>query len=66
MWLTEKVFREKIQPKLATVTVPEIASALAVSHAYATDIRAGRRLRHPRHWQSLARLAGVDAKLSDR
>lgn len=57
-WLTEKVYCEMIQPKLATVTVPTIASALAISHPYATDIRAGRRLPHPRHWRILAGLVG--------
>jgi CRISPR-associated endonuclease Cas1 len=56
--LTEKVYREKIQPKLTTFTVPAIASALGVSKPYATDIRAGRRMPHPRHWLSLARLCG--------
>jgi hypothetical protein len=28
---------------------------------YASDIRAGRRRPHPRHWLSLARLAGVSS-----
>jgi hypothetical protein len=30
-----------------------------VSESYAADIRAGRRLPHPRHWEALAKLAGV-------
>src|SRR6266568_5384631 len=30
-WLDEKTYREKIQPRLAAVTVPTILSALAVS-----------------------------------
>jgi hypothetical protein len=33
-----------------------IASALGISEPYATDIRAGRRIPHPRHWMILARL----------
>lgn len=37
-WLTERFYREKVQPKLATFTVPAIASALEVSHPYATEI----------------------------
>jgi len=41
-WLTEEVYREKIQPRLAGVTVRAIASALGVSQAYAAEIRAGR------------------------
>jgi len=58
-WLTEKVYRERIQPRLGGVTVPVIASALRVSEPYASAIRAGRRFPHPRHWQALARLAGI-------
>jgi hypothetical protein len=58
-WLNEKTYREEIQPRLAGVTVPTISSALSISEPYATDIRAGRRLSHPRHWLTLARLVGV-------
>ena len=58
-WLTEKIYREQIQPKLVTATVSAIASALKVSKPYATDIRAGKRMPHPRHWQTLARLSGM-------
>jgi len=57
-WLTEEVYREKIQPKLATFTVSVIASALEISKPYATDIRAGKRVPHPRHWIKLASLTG--------
>jgi hypothetical protein len=38
-----------------------IMSALGVSVAYAVAIRAGRHRPHPRHWESLAELAGVSA-----
>jgi CRISPR-associated protein Cas1 len=55
-WLNEKTYREKIQPRLAGITVPTIMSALAVSEPYATNIRAGRCIPHPRHWLKLARL----------
>jgi len=58
-WLTEEVYREKIQPRLSAITVPTIASALGVSQPYAAEIRAGRCLPHPRHWQTLAQLVGV-------
>lgn len=58
-WLTQKVFREEIQPKLAPFAISAIASATGVSHPYATDIRAGKRIPHPRHWQSLASLVGL-------
>jgi len=52
-WLNEKVYREKIQPKLATFTVSAITSALEISKPYATDIRAGKRVPHRRHWMTL-------------
>jgi CRISPR-associated endonuclease Cas1 len=58
-WLDEKTYREKIQPRLAAITVPNIMSALSVSEPYATNIRAGRCIPHPRHWLTLARLVDV-------
>jgi hypothetical protein len=58
-WLTTEFYAEKIQPKLAEITVPAIASAIDVSLPYATDIRAGRRRPHPRHWQALAKIVNV-------
>jgi len=58
-WLDEEVYRRKIQPRLASVTVPALRLAIGISKAYATDIRSGRRLPHPRHWQTLARLIGA-------
>lgn len=57
-WLNEETYRDKIQARLGGVTVPAISSALGISEPYATDIRAGRRRPHPRHWLTLARLAG--------
>jgi hypothetical protein len=58
-WLDEKTYNEKIQPDLTKFPVSAISSVLAVSGSYATDIRAGRRRPHPRHWLTLARLASV-------
>jgi CRISPR-associated protein Cas1 len=58
-WLTEQFYREKIQPRLLGVTVPAISSSLNISEPYAAEIRAGRYLPHPRHWLSLAALAGI-------
>jgi len=60
-WLNEETYREKIQPRLGSITVPSIASALGISEPYAAEIRAGRCLPHPRHWQTLAQLVGVTA-----
>lgn len=58
-WINEKTYREKIQPRLAEMTVSAITAALDISGSYATDIRAGKRRPHPRHWEKLARLAGI-------
>jgi hypothetical protein len=57
-WLNEEAYRTKIQPALAEMMIRAIASALGVSEPYATDIRAGKRRPHPRHWRTLARLVG--------
>jgi hypothetical protein len=58
-WLDEKTYRDKILPRLVGITVPTIVSALAVSEPYATNIRAGRCIPHPRHWLTLAQLVGI-------
>lgn len=58
-WLTEEAYREEIQPGLAAFAVPIIASKLGISKPYATDIRSGKRVPHPRHWKSLAAIAGL-------
>jgi CRISPR-associated endonuclease Cas1 len=60
-WLDEEFYREQIQPRLAAVMVPTIKTALDVSEPYATNIRAGRCVPHPRHWLSLARMVGVSS-----
>jgi len=57
--LTAEAYREKIQPGLATFTVRAIASTLGISNPYATDIRSGKRVPHPRHWVSIAGLVGI-------
>jgi CRISPR-associated endonuclease Cas1 len=58
-WLNQETYVRKIQPRISAVTVPAIRTALGVSKAYATNIRRGGRLPHPRHWLTLARLVGV-------
>jgi hypothetical protein len=57
-WLTERVYVEQIQPRLTTISGSRLAAALGVSKPYAADIRTGRRRPHPRHWQTLAKVAG--------
>jgi CRISPR-associated endonuclease Cas1 len=57
-WLTEQVFREKIQPFLAKLSGTAIANRIGVSCGYGGRIRDGYQP-HPRHWQMLAELIGV-------
>jgi CRISPR-associated endonuclease Cas1 len=58
-WLDEKFYREHIQPRLAQVQVPKIQAAISVSEPYALRIRGAQCVPHPRHWMTLAQLAGV-------
>jgi CRISPR-associated endonuclease Cas1 len=58
-WLTEETYIERIQPRLAMVTISTLSSTLGVSESYAADIRAGRHRPHPRHWEVLARLVHI-------
>ena len=58
-WLTRDIYVKQIQPALASVAKSQIRSALGVSEPYSSDIRAGKRIPHPRHWQALAELVGV-------
>ncbi|HXM92815.1 MAG TPA: hypothetical protein VOA64_00950 [Candidatus Dormibacteraeota bacterium] len=58
-WLDDKAYAQEIHPHLADVTISNIAMTLGVSLPYASDIRAGRRRPHQRHWLTLARLVGV-------
>jgi CRISPR-associated endonuclease Cas1 len=59
VWLTEDVYVKQIQPALASVAKSQIRSVLGVSEPYASDIQAGKRIPHPRHWQALGRLVGT-------
>jgi hypothetical protein len=58
-WLTQSAYREKILPRLASITVPEIARRLGVSEPYAAKVRKAQFVPHPMHWQALARLVGA-------
>jgi hypothetical protein len=58
-WPDEKAYVEQIQPRLSSITISVLSSALGVCESYAADIRSGRRRPHPRHWQTLAEMAGV-------
>jgi CRISPR-associated endonuclease Cas1 len=58
-WLDEKTYRERVQPQLLGVVASRIMSALSISEAYASRIRGGRCVPHPRHWLNLARLVNL-------
>jgi CRISPR-associated endonuclease Cas1 len=55
-WLNEIVYREQVQPRLARVTIRAIMEGLQVSKPYASNIRSGKKIPHPRHWERLAGL----------
>jgi len=59
--IDEVGYCQQIYPRLVSVTIAAISSALGISESYAADIRAGRNRPHPRHWQALAELVGVTA-----
>lgn len=58
-WLDEKTYIDKVQPRLPFIALPKIMSALSISEAYASRIRGGRCVPHPRHWKTLATLVGI-------
>jgi CRISPR-associated endonuclease Cas1 len=58
-WLDNEAYTSQIQPRLARFTRNLIGAALDVSISYASEVRAGTRIPHPRHWQKLAKLVGV-------
>lgn len=58
-WMTAESLKSKVVPHLVNLKVSAIACALGVSLPYAADICKGRRTPHARHWETLARLAGV-------
>jgi hypothetical protein len=58
-WPDQPTYDRQIQPQLAMITISAISSTLGICESYAADIRAGRCRPHPRHWKSLAKLAGV-------
>jgi len=58
-WLTREVYLKEVQPVLANVAKSRIRAELGVSEPYSSDISAGKRIPHQRHWVVLARIAGV-------
>jgi hypothetical protein len=45
-------------PRLSAIKVQDIRMALTVSVLYASKVRRGIMVPHPRHWAKLAELAG--------
>ena len=63
-WLDEDFYRREVLPRLSEFTAKKIRVAIDVSHPYATLIKRGYRIPHPRHWMKLAELAGVSGELT--
>jgi hypothetical protein len=57
-WLDEDFYRREILPGLSAFTVKKIRLTIDVSHPYATLIKRGLSIPHPRHWLPLAELTG--------
>jgi len=54
--LSAEMYEREIQPRLSTVSISAIATALGVSWSYAADIRRGKRRPPQRHWEMLTEL----------
>jgi CRISPR-associated endonuclease Cas1 len=61
-WLTQSTYREMILPRLAQITVPTLARTMNVTEPYAAEVRKGRHIPHPMHFQALADLVGVSGQ----
>jgi CRISPR/Cas system-associated endonuclease Cas1 len=59
-WLTERFFRDEVQPRLSQLSGTAIANQIGVSRWYGSRIRDGY-VPHPRHWKPLTKLAGLRA-----
>ena len=55
-------YAEQIAPRLAELSLKEIAGALGVSTSSASKFRRGLRVPAPRHWRSLAELVGAESR----
>jgi CRISPR-associated endonuclease Cas1 len=63
-WLDEDFYRVEILPRLPEFTTRKIRMAIDVSHPYATLIKRGDRIPHPRHWRMLANLVGISGNFT--
>jgi CRISPR-associated protein Cas1 len=60
-WLTEETYRSRVRPRLMEISAGAIAKALDVTWAYASNVRKGKQIPHPRHWLKLAEMVGYSA-----
>jgi CRISPR-associated endonuclease Cas1 len=58
-WLTREFYLARVVPALIHVSKSRIGSVLGVSEPYSSDIQAGKRTPHPRHWTALAKMVGI-------
>jgi len=58
-WLTREVFVNEVQPALKRVPKSKVRAVLRVSEPYASDIQAGKRIPHSRHWLALSKLVEI-------
>jgi CRISPR-associated endonuclease Cas1 len=61
-WLNKDTYIREIQPRLKGITLSIMASKLRISIPYAVQVRSGRRIPHPRHWETLAQLVGISSE----
>jgi CRISPR-associated endonuclease Cas1 len=57
-------YSRQIAPRLATLSLTEIAGALGVSTSSASKFRRGLRVPAPRHWTALAGLVGAEPSIA--
>jgi hypothetical protein len=58
-WLDNTTYITRVRPLLERLTRSALAAVMNVREDYAGEVRAGRRIPHPRHWTALAELVGV-------
>jgi hypothetical protein len=64
-WLDEETYKREILPRLSKFTVKAIRLRLDVSDPYATLIKRGLKIPHPRHWMPLAELSSQESQKSN-
>ena len=57
--ITEQQLYEEVLPRLAEVPLSKLERATGLSNSSCSRIRSGKMTPHPRHWDTLAKLAGA-------